>query len=286
MRGSLNPRALSSKFNFMNNVKMGIKQSNVKRSMTLAFALVFFSLSNTPAFAEKSQTGENQMNLTEALQKLEQESKAKIPEAGQTVMSKALVDLTHSGIEKSVKKVGEKLPDFTLPNAEGKNVSLEELKKQGPVVIAFYRGGWCPYCNLNLHYLQKHLKDIRENGGKLVAISPETPDNSLSTKEKNELKFDVLSDTNNEYARKLGLVFKLPEDLQQLYLKFGIDLTKSNGNENNELPLSATFIVDEEGTVTYRFVDVDYKKRMDPQQIVRKLSELKSSKEKACSTSN
>ncbi|MBZ0187132.1 MAG: AhpC/TSA family protein [Candidatus Obscuribacterales bacterium] len=244
--------------------------------LTLVSLSFLSSIIFTQAFAHQDQIGEKKMTLTEALQQHAQESRGKMPEEAREVMAKAISELTESGIEQSVTKAGEKIPDFVLPNAGGKDVSLQSLRQEGPVVLVFYRGGWCPYCNINLHYLQERLKEIEEQGARVVAISPETPDNSLSTKEKNALKFDVLSDANNTYARKLGLVFRLPDDVLNLYKKFGIDLSKSNGNTSSELPLSATFIVAQDGTIEFRFVDSDYKKRMDPKDIVSKLKTIKS----------
>jgi peroxiredoxin len=138
-------------------------------------------------------------------------------------------------------------------------------------VIAFYRGGWCPYCNLELRALQQALASIQGTGATLVAISPETPDNSLTTQEKNELEFQVLSDRDNQVAREFGLVFRLPASLLPIYEDFGIDLIAHNGNNHFELPIPATYVVRQDGTVKYAFANVDYTKRAEPSEIVNAL---------------
>jgi peroxiredoxin len=154
---------------------------------------------------------------------------------------------------------------------KGETIDSSSLLKKGPLVIVFYRGSWCPYCNIQLHTLQERLSEIRAEGGDLVAISPEKPDGSLTLIQKHNLTFEVLSDPNLKVARKFGLVYQLPKDLQKVYLSFGNDLTKVNGTKDWELPLSATYVVDRKGKIIYSFVDADYKKRADSDDILRAL---------------
>ncbi|MCB9254143.1 MAG: AhpC/TSA family protein [Bdellovibrionaceae bacterium] len=191
------------------------------------------------------------------------------------IMRKAIEAI--SGLPKNTLKKGQKLPGFTLPNAVNKKVNSADLLKKGPLVVTFYRGGWCPYCNIQLHAFQRVLPQIKGLGATLVAISPETPDNSLSTAKKNNLEFIVLSDYDNRYARKLGLVYELPNDLQDVYKKFGIDLPKNNGLNKWELPLSATYVVAQNGSVEFAFAEADYKKRANLDEILETLARLKKS---------
>lgn len=214
------------------------------------------------------------MKLKTQIDHLSEEMKSKIPESAKLLMSKALIELKNSGLEMNSLKKGAMCPDFSLPNVHGKAVSLKELLKQGPLVIVFYRGGWCPYCNLTLRALQQSLEPIRQAGGQLVAISPQRPDQSLNTAEKDELTFEVLSDSHNSVARLFGLVFKLPADLAKLYGEFGIDLPSANGDDRNELPMAATFIVAKDGLIEHAYVDADYKQRMEPEEIVAVLKKL------------
>ena len=163
-------------------------------------------------------------------------------------------------------QVGDTAPNFTLTNAEGKEVSLKDELKKGSVVLTWYRGGWCPYCNLTLHALQEELSNFKANGAVLVALTPELPDNSLTTSEKNKLEFEVLSDIDNKVAKEYGIVFKLIPEVAKSYNE-AFDLKKYNGNESNELPLAATYIIGQDGKIRYAFMDADYRNRAEPSEI-------------------
>ena len=212
--------------------------------------------------------------LSEALQAHAKASAERIPQDAQDVMNAANRELAESKILEDVLKEGSQAPDFELRNALGEHVKLSELLQDGPVVLSFYRGGWCPYCNIELNALQKIQPELQELQSKLVAVSPQTPDNSLTTQEKNELTFEVLSDAGNSVARNYGLVFKFNDDLRELYDKFGLDIPKSNGNDEWELPLPATYVIDRDRTVKYAFVNTDYKKRGEPSEILDALKGL------------
>jgi peroxiredoxin len=175
-------------------------------------------------------------------------------------------------------KVGAKMPSFSLADATGKTVTSDSLMEQGNLVIVFYRGAWCPFCNTYLRTLQKNLDPIRSNGGVLVAISVENADNSVAVVKKNELDFVVLSDPNLELARKFGLVYQLPDTTNKQYIGYGIDLAKRNSMEKAELPVSATYVVDGKGNIAYAFLDHDYKKRAEPEKIIETLKGLRMTK--------
>lgn len=199
----------------------------------------------------------------------------KVPPEIVNVMLDATKRLADTGIAQNALKVGEKAPDFELPNVKGESVKLSTLLEKGPVVLNFYRGGWCPYCNLELNTYNRHLGDIENLGASLVAISPQTPDNSLSTAEKNDLKFEVLSDVGNKAANEYGLVFKLDSSLHEIYTKFGLVLPKFNGDDSWEIPLPGTYVVHTDGNVKYAFADADYTKRAEPDEVIAKLEELR-----------
>lgn len=183
-------------------------------------------------------------------------------------------ELMRSDIISRVPRVGEQAPKFTLPNPFGENVTLEKLLSAGPVVLTFYRGQWCPYCNLALRSLQQAVPELTTLGATLVAISPQTPDNSLSTVEKNNLEFEVLSDAEGAVAHSYGLAFRIPKHLQDVYVKFGHPLPKFNGEGNHTIPVPGTFVIDSTSTVRYRFVDTDYTKRADPAELVQVVKNL------------
>jgi peroxiredoxin len=170
--------------------------------------------------------------------------------------------------------VGDTVPDFTLPNVSGDPVSLHDLLDKGPVVLNFYRGGWCPFCNLELQALQARLPEIRALDATLVGISPETPDNSLTAIEKHQLEFEVLSDVGNRIARSFGLLFTVYEEMRPLYLKWGLDVPASNGDDSWELPVPATYVIGRNGVIHAAHVDKDYTRRMEPDAVVTALQEL------------
>lgn len=171
-------------------------------------------------------------------------------------------------------KVGDKAPQFTLKNALGKKVKLSTLLKNGNVVLTWYRGGWCPYCNRALQGWQEVLPKIKAQGATFVALTPELPDYSLSTKEKHQLTFEILTDLNNEVANRYGLVFTLDENTAVRYEK-GFGLSAYNGNHLNQLPMPATYIINQKGVIVYAFVNADYTQRANTEEVIKKLKEIK-----------
>ncbi|WP_412062474.1 peroxiredoxin-like family protein [Rubrivirga sp. IMCC45206] len=214
------------------------------------------------------------MSLTDQLAAANMANRAQIPAPALAVIDRATAALTAADPTAGAVSVGDSAPSFELPNAIGQTIRLGDLLAQGPVVLTFYRGGWCPYCSLELKALQDALPAITEAGARLVAISPQTPDATLSTAEKKALSFDVLSDVGNAVAREYGLVFEAPADLVETYQGFGIDLEAANGDATHELPMPATFVIDLDGTVRYAFVDPDYTQRAEPADVVAALQAL------------
>jgi peroxiredoxin len=163
---------------------------------------------------------------------------------------------------------GQVGPRFALPSATGAIVSLGERLAYGPVIVTFYRGGWCPYCNIALRALQARLPEIKSLGGSLIAISPEVPDQSLSTTEKLALEFDVLSDADNSVARLFGLVYRVSDAARERLQALGRDLVAHNGTDRWELPITATYVINQEGLIVFDHVEADYRERLDPATIV------------------
>ena len=188
-------------------------------------------------------------------------------------MESATDQLRASGIEVTALKRGQAAPDSVLPNAVGLPIRLSDLWKTGPLIVLFYRGGWCPYCNLELRAWQRQLDAVARANTQIVAISPQTPDNSMTTQQKNELSFEVLSDSSLEAARGFGVAFDLPDALVQLYSGAGNDLPVLNGNGRWSLPVPATFVIDINGVVQQAYVDADYRNRAEPTDVLAQITQ-------------
>lgn len=169
---------------------------------------------------------------------------------------------------------GVKAPDFTLVDSTGQKITLSEELLKGPVVLIFYRGTWCPFCNLELKAYQRMNDDIKAIGGQLIAVSPQTPNYSASVQEKNELNFHVLSDLHNKTAEKYNLKFKLPEYVYPIYRLLDISLETFNGDHSWELPVPATYVIDKAGIIRFASAEADYKKRMEPSKVMHILQSL------------
>ena len=215
------------------------------------------------------------MSLTHELDDLRTRMRDETPPEALRTIGRATEDLSRSGILGRSLRVGDIAPDFALPNANGRTIRLGDLLARGSVVVSFYRGTWCPFCNLEMQALQRTLPAIASLGATLAAISPQTPDNSMSAAEKNCLTYEVLSDLGNTVARNFGIVFHLQDELRAIYDEFGLDLSEYNGDETFDLPVPATYVIDPTGAIRLAFVDPDYTRRLDPTEILATLRALK-----------
>lgn len=233
---------------------------------------ITFNNGLSPADFKKENTMEN--NMTTSLKSKLDEKKAnfelKADDNKKRIYAEGIAAVVESGVLNKAKKAGDKAPNFVLNNALGEPVALADYLKKGPVVLTWYRGGWCPYCNLTLAQLQDELPNFKAEGANLIALTPELPDSSISTSEKNDLQFEVLSDIGNKVANEYGIVFQLTDDVATIYNK-AFDLNTYNGDDSNELPLAATYIIDTDGTITYAFLDADYRNRAEPSEITELL---------------
>lgn len=171
-------------------------------------------------------------------------------------------------------KVGDKAPLFGLKNHLGETVELESLLGKGEVIISFYRGEWCPYCNLEIRALQDRLSEFEALQANLVAITPESPDHSLTMVEKHSLKFPVLTDAGNATARAYHLVFELSEEVNAIYEGFGIHIADRNEDHSRTLAIPATFVVGRDGIIKFASVDADYSVRAEPEEIIAALRQI------------
>ena len=198
--------------------------------------------------------------------------KQRVPPERQAIMERHIAHLRETGIGQNAKQVGDPAPAIVLPDAQGKPFDLATLLAKGPVIATFYRGGWCPYCNLELKAYQDVLPQIIAAGASLVAISPEKPDDSLSTTEKNALTFPVLSDVGQQVGRAFGLVYAFTDELRATYDGFKLDIPSKNGAPGEwSLPLSATYVIGSDGLILFADTGIDYRRRSDPLDVLRVL---------------
>ena len=193
----------------------------------------------------------------------------RVPAERQAIMQRHIDQLRSGNSARTMLKVGDHAPAIVLENAKGATVDVATLLKKGPVIVTFYRGGWCPYCNLELKAYQEVLPEITAAGASLVAISPEKPDDTVSTVEKNALTFEVLSDVSQNVGRAFGLVYEFTEELKSAYGGFNLDIPARNGTPGEwALPVSATYVIDRDRSIIYAYTDVDYRDRADPRDVL------------------
>lgn len=163
---------------------------------------------------------------------------------------------------------GQKLPSFSLTDAHGRTVTSQDLLSKGPVILLFYRGAWCPFCNLTLQAYQQHLEDFRKRGVQFVAITGEVPDTSITSVEKHDLKYPVLSDVGLKLARQLGIVWKQPADMDNIFNFLKIDWKKDYAVDEKELPIPTTIFVGKDGVVKEVFAEANFHERLEPEAAV------------------
>lgn len=191
-----------------------------------------------------------------------------VPRSVIGTMRRATAELIASGAAGTALKAGDKAPAFTLNDPNGQPVSSAELLSQGPLVVSFYRGVWCPYCNMELQALEATLPEFRALGASLVAISPQTAVNSRKSVRQNALSFPILSDTHNDVAAAFGLRFELPDYLVELYQGLKNDLPAFNGDPSWSLPMPARYVIGQDGLILYAEVNPDYTRRPEPEDML------------------
>lgn len=209
--------------------------------------------------------------LETQIEELNENLAKQLPTEVLEVFGKSIQDLKTKNIEENSIATGDRFPDFSLPNTNIEIVKLQELLQNGKVIVAFFRGSWCPYCNLELKALQDSLKQITDRKATLVAISPQTADYSEELKDNHILNFELLTDKNNTLAKQIGISFQLQDYVIPVYSSLGIELSEYNENDNNELPAPSVFVIDTNGGITYKFVDTNYMNRINIKKLIEQL---------------
>ncbi len=200
----------------------------------------------------------------------------RIPPEVVAVMHEATAELIASGQADRALKSGDRAPEFSLPDGDGEIVQSADLLAKGPLVVTFYRGVWCPYCNTDLKAVEAVAGQIRARGATIVAISPQTAANIRKARRDNGLSFPILGDHGNAVADRFGLRFRLPEALMAVYKGFGNDLATANGEPSWTLPMPARYVIGADGVIAYAEVNPDYTRRPDPSELMPALEALQS----------
>ncbi|MBF7091285.1 AhpC/TSA family protein [Flavobacterium sp. ALJ2] len=210
-------------------------------------------------------------SLAKQIKNLNNQLSQQVPQEVLEVFEKSINDLKMQNIDKKSIKIGDIVTPFSLLNTKNQLIHSKDILKKGKTILAFYRGSWCPYCNLELRELQNNITKITDKKATLLAISPQSSDHSMALTEKHELTFEVLTDKNNKLAKQLGISFKLQEFALPIYQAIGINLEEFNQNDENTLPIPAVFVIDTDGSVIYKFIDTDYRNRLDIDELIQSL---------------
>ncbi len=195
-----------------------------------------------------------------------------VPAETLEIHARAIAELKVRRLAKNILPIGAKAPLFELRDQDGKSVSSAHLLNQGHVVICFIRGRWCPFCVGQLETMNRIVGQIGQAGASLVAISPQTVQQSFFMHDQHKLRFPLLSDAGNRVARQFGLVYQVPDYQQAVYSRVFVNLPFANGDESWELPIPATYILDRHGRVLYAWADEDYTERPEPGDVLGTLT--------------
>lgn len=214
----------------------------------------------------------NMTNLQKQIENLNQTMSSQLPQEILNAFADSIADLKKDRIEDRSFRKGMRARSFSLKSSQGKTINSDSLLGEyDKIILAFFRGDWCPYCNLELRALQEALSRIENKKAKLIAASPQKQEYSSDMREKNQLSFDILFDKDNTLANQFGISFNLQDFVVPYYLQLGIDLNVHNGNNQNAVPIPAVFVIDKDYNITYSFVDADYTNRVDIEELIKNL---------------
>ncbi|MBV8578243.1 MAG: AhpC/TSA family protein [Acetobacteraceae bacterium] len=213
------------------------------------------------------------MTLRERLDALRNQRSA-IPELHEPYEA-MMAELRRTDFLEHALRAGDRFPDFMLPNAEGRLITLEDLLAEGPLVLTFFRGDWCPYCRVVLDALEEMQRPITEQGATLAAVTPDSGGRALEAKKQHGAHYEILSDLDNGVGLQCGVVFRLPDHYRRLLERYDIDLGKRHGNGGWFLPVPATYILDRDKVIRWEFLDLDFTRRAEPSTILESLTKLR-----------
>lgn len=216
------------------------------------------------------------MSLQAKLDAFKHEFETKmVPPAVVEALHRGVAELITAGAPGRALRAGARAPEFTLPDADGRTVDSQALLRSGPLVLTFYRGAWCPYCNLDLKALEELRPELESRGAKLVAVSQQNAVNSRKSQHDNGLGFPILVDHRGELAARFGLRWTMPAYLREVHAQLGVVLPTFNGEDSWTLPMPARYVIDQRGMIVYAEVDADYTHRPEPSDLLPVLDALR-----------
>lgn len=225
---------------------------------------------------DEPEASNTEVSLKSQIKEFQEKSLSAIPAEVLETFQNATAELKATGIEEKALKVGDKMPAFELQDRNGETVSSATLLEKGPLVLTFYRGSWCPYCNIELTALEKYRPQFQKQGATLIAISPEPFDGVKSSDTLTKINSTILRDPQNKLAEQFGIVFELDEKVDAIYKNaFKMDLTKINETEKSTLPMPATYVIDKEGVIQFAYAKADYTQRAEPSDVLAALKKTK-----------
>jgi peroxiredoxin len=208
------------------------------------------------------------MPLAQQLEELTSKLRSMVPAERLATIDRAVEELKASSLAERALKAGDRAPGFELPDGDGMMWRSQDSLRGGPLVIVFYRGRWCAYCNAQLRAMQQIYSQIAAARASLVAISPQTQKHSYMTRDMHRLRFPVLSDSGNQVARAFGIVYRVSPEMQALYESIFTKLPGYNGDSSWELPLAATYVIRRDGNISFARVDADWRQRPEPNEVL------------------
>ncbi len=208
------------------------------------------------------------MTLTNQLKEFRDATMNRMPQSIIQTFNDGIKEIKTNQLKENALQMGDTIPDFSLRAIDGNTIQLSDLHESEFLILNFYRGGWCPYCNMELRAYERLKKNFEELGVNIVAISAEISQLAAQTVQKNNISFPVLTDVDAQFMKKVGIVFKLNEKTKKDYVSFGMDFTQIHGNENYELPVPAIYVINKDMEIVFVHFEADYMTRIEPEQVL------------------
>ena len=245
-----------------------------KLQFFITFVLIALIFNLTIYTGNAQEQEPKKLSLKQQLSRQSEETAKRMSDRAKEIMDQSIIDISFSDDLDNCLQPGDSVPDFNLKTCDNKSRSLKDLLNKKYLVIIFYRGSWCPFCDIYLKHLDLWYAEIKQAGAELAVISPQIPSESIKMKKENNMNINILYDEHNKLAKEFGIVYAVPEDVLKVYDGFGINLEKENNYQEKELPVTSIFIANSNGKIVYSYIEPDYRKRLDAKEIIKVLKSL------------